>query len=47
MKIDNFYKAKSLERLDLAECQIKQNKIDTLGSTLYFALFNFMQAVLK
>ncbi len=47
MKIDNVYKAKSLERLDLAEWQIRQNKIDTLGSTLYFALFNFMQAELK
>ncbi len=47
MKIDNVYKVKSLDRLDLAEWQIKQNKIDTLGSTLYFALFNFMQAILK
>ncbi|NPA54710.1 MAG: hypothetical protein GXO21_08620 [Aquificae bacterium] len=40
------YKEKSLERLEIADWQIKTNNTLTLGSNLYFALFNFMQAVL-
>jgi len=40
------YRKKALERLEICNWQIKTGKILTLGSNLYFALFNFMQAVL-
>lgn len=42
----NIYLKKSIERLNLADYQIKTNKFLTLGSTLYFALFNFMQFII-
>lgn len=44
--MNDVYKAKALERLSIAKWQIKNNKINTLGSTLYFALFNYMQSIL-
>ncbi|ACN98930.1 hypothetical protein SULAZ_1169 [Sulfurihydrogenibium azorense Az-Fu1] len=39
-------KEKALERLEIAHWQIEAGKINTLGSTLYFALFNYMQSIL-
>lgn len=39
-------KEKALERLEIANWQIEVGKINTLGSTLYFALFNYMQYIL-
>ena len=44
--MDNIYKEKALERLEIANWQVKTENMPTLGSTLYFALFNFMQSVL-
>ncbi len=44
--MNNIYKKKSLERLETAKWQIETKITSTLGSTLYFALFNFMQSVL-
>lgn len=42
----NGFLIKAKERLDVAEYQILSKKTETLGSTLYFALFNFMQSIL-
>ena len=42
----NIYRKKAIERLEMANWQIETEKTLTLGSTLYFALFNFMQYVL-
>ena len=44
--MNNIYKKKSLERLATAKWQIETKNTSTLGSILYFALFNFMQSVL-
>jgi len=44
--MNSIYKMKSLERLEIAKWQMKTENTLTLGSTLYFALFNFMQSVL-
>ena len=46
MERDKTFKLKALERIKIAEFQIKNDLYFTLGSTLYFALFNFMQFVL-
>ncbi len=45
--MEKLYKKKSLERLEICDWQIKTRNTLTLGSNLYFALFNFMQAVLE
>lgn len=42
----NIYRKKAIERLEMANWQIKTEKTLTLGSSLYFALFNFMQSIL-
>ncbi|WP_457624755.1 hypothetical protein [Persephonella sp.] len=45
--MNRVYFEKSIERLEIASWQINNNSTKTLGSTLYFALFNFMQAILS
>ncbi len=44
--MNTIYKEKALERISIANWQVENNKIKTLGSTLYFALFNYMQYIL-
>ena len=47
MKIDNVYKAKSLERLEISDISKEKELYNALASNLYFSVFNYMQSILK